>query len=184
MGWPQTVVTGEKGRVCRGDEPLTGKSVMSCRFKMPHFLDRWLVQERVGLGWSRGRWEGPGRSLGPAGTSLAPDQKADSPQSSGHYWSSLVPEDFQPHGSGKRELGSHANPWFPRGLVFLFLSRAVGFLDRGGEQKPGAWRGLGGLSCLWERLQAGLPDTTDVGPGNSVPAAALAPRKWPLQCSF
>jgi len=73
----------------------------SCRFKVSHFLDRWLVQEWAwGLGGAEvaGR---NGRSLGPAGTSLALGGKAASPQSCRHCHYSLLRT--LPHGSGKTQ---------------------------------------------------------------------------------
>ena len=54
----------------------------------------------VGFGWSRGGWEEQGRSLGPAGTSLALGDKADSPQSCRHCHHSFLLRTL-PHGSGK-----------------------------------------------------------------------------------
>lgn len=78
-------------------------SVAPCRFKVSHFLDRWLVQEWV---WGLGGAEVAGRNRGGAWGSLGHRClwviKRDGPQSCRHCLHSFLPRTL-PHGSGETQ---------------------------------------------------------------------------------
>lgn len=110
-----------------------------CRFKVSHFPGQVAGPGvGVGPGWEAEVAGRNGRSLRPAGTSLALGDKADSPQPCRHCHYSFLLRTL-PHGSGKTQRALVPAAW----LSAVSLGGVVGFsrcllaLDHGGEQKPG-----------------------------------------------